>query len=301
VGDNSNIEVKIAQIASRQQRQVTREQLLGLGLASSSIAWRVKNGRLFPSHPGVYSVGTPPITPLERAMAAVLACGEGAVLSHGSALALWGIWKRWGIPFDVIVKADRRPKGVRVHRNKLNKQDITRHHSIPVTTLARTLLDMAPEMRPKSLNRAVNNGRLADQLSLDALLDVVQRHPNHRGTKHLKAVLGIATRRPTRSDFERSFPAFCERYGLPRPEMNFPFGKHELDAFFPEEKVIVELDSWLFHSSRTSFEDDRAKDADTTAAGCVTVRITDERYEKRAAEEAARLRRILAQRRSAAA
>jgi very-short-patch-repair endonuclease len=270
-------------------------------MAPSSIDWRVRIGRLYRQHSGVYTVGTPPISPLEHAMAAVLACGENAALSHASALCLWGVWKRWDRPLDVIVRTDRRPKGVRVHRNRLDARDVTRRHGIPVTTLARTLLDMAPAMPPKSLNRAVNNGRLEHRLRLDDLADVVRRHPHHGGAKKLQQVLGIATPRPTRSDFERSFPAFCRRYGLPRPEMNFPFGRHELDAFFPEERVIVELDSWEFHSSRTSFEGDREKDAATLAFGLVTVRITNERYQKTPEEEARRLQRILAQRRGTAA
>jgi hypothetical protein len=156
-------------------------------------------------------------------------------------------------------------------------------------------------MRPKSINRAVNNGRLEHGLRLDDLVDVVRSHPHHPGAKTLMKVLGIATERPTRSDFERSFPAFCERYGLPRPKMNFPFGRHELDAFFTDERVIVELDSWHFHSSRISFENDRAKDAETLACGLVTVRITDDRYEKAPDEEAARLHRILELRRTPAA
>lgn len=232
-------------------------------------------------------------------MAAVLACGPGAVLSHGSALTLWGIWRRWDMPFDVTVNGHRRPNGVNLHRNKLHRQEVTRHAGIPVTTLARALLDQAPRTRPKSINRWINNGRLDHDLRLEHLRDVVRRHPRHPGAKKLKAVMGIATQRPTRSDFERSFPHFFERHGLPQPEMNYRLGKHELDAFFPEERVIVELDSWPFHSSRTSFEGDRDQDADTLALGLVTVRITDERYEHAPDEEAARLRRILELRRPA--
>jgi hypothetical protein len=301
VGDKDRLEVKIAQLAKRQQRNVTRLQLLELGMPVTSITRWVKLGRLYRQYPGVYIVGVPPVAPHEHAMAAVLASGPGAVLSHASALALWGIWQRWERPLHVTVKTDRRPKGVRVHRTKLEPQDITCHDGIPVTTLAKTLLDMAPAMKSKSINRALNNGRMEHGLELHDVIEVMRRHPHCRGAKRLTEVLGIATKRPTRSDFERSFPAFCQRYSLPPPEMNFPFGKHELDAFFPVERVIVELDSWRFHSSRTAFEGDRDKDADTLAAGLVTVRITDERYEKAPDREAARLHRILARRRSEAA
>src|SRR6516225_986705 len=107
MGDKPNIEVKISQLAARQQRSVTRGQLLAMGLAGTSIDWRLKNCRLYRSHAGVYAVGALPITPEEHAMAAVLACGDRAALSHGSALALWGIWKRWDRPFEVTVAGDR--------------------------------------------------------------------------------------------------------------------------------------------------------------------------------------------------
>jgi hypothetical protein len=299
VGDKPSIERKITQTAARQQRNLTRAQLLAIGLGAKAIDYRVTHGRLYRSFPGVYSVGCPPITPLERAMAAVLACGPGAVLSHGSALSLWGIWKRWDIPFDVTTKLDRRPKGIKVHRNKLHPADITRHLGIPTTTLARALLDQAKTMKHKSLNRAVNNGRQAGYLNLDQLVELVERNPLHPGTPAIEYCTGIAPERPSRSSFEDDFPAFCARYGLPEPEMNAIVCGHEVDALFGAEKVIVELDGWPFHSSRFSFEDDRERDAITTAAGFVTVRITRQRFEQQPLREARRLNLILERRRSA--
>lgn len=302
VGDKPNIEVKIAQLAGRQQRNVTREQLLALGMAGSSIDWRLKLGRLYRVHPGVYAVGAPPITPLERAMAAVLACGPHAVLSHGSALTLWGIWKRWDMPLHITIAGDRRPKGIRVHRvRRLDRRDVTRHHGIPVTTLARTLLDMAPTMRDKSLTRAMNTGWQNSHVRPSALHDVVKRHPRHPGRSKLMAELGAAGERPTRSGFEDDFPSFCKRYGLPTPQMNTTVCGYEVDALFEAEKLIVELDGWPFHWSRTSFEDDRRRDADTLAAGYATLRITRERFEQDPDGEAARLHEILARRRVRAA
>jgi very-short-patch-repair endonuclease len=233
-------------------------------------------------------------------MAAVLACGPGAVLSHGSALTLWGVWKRWDSPFDVTVTTDRRPKGVRVHRaTRFDKRDIARHQGIPVTTLAKTLLDCAPRMTPKSLTRAINDGRLNGQLSIPALADVIARHPTHRGRRTVEAVLGAAGDKPTRSTFEDEFVVFCQRYGLPRPRMNAVVCGYEVDALFEEEKVIVELDGWAFHSSRASFESDRNKDADTLAAGFATLHITWARYQQSPDQEAARLHAILRSRRSA--
>jgi len=232
-------------------------------------------------------------------MAAVLACGPGAVLSHGSALTLWGIWKRWDLPFDVTVGTDRRPRGVQVHRNKLDDQDLTTHLDIPVTTLARALLDQAKGMPQKSLNRAINNGREAGYVHISQLEDVVDRNPRHPGRPAIEYCIGVAPERPSKSDFEDDFPAFCARYGLPQPEMNASVCGHTVDALFVKEKVIVELDGWLFHSSRFSFEDDRDRDADTTAAGFVTVRLTKARLRQDPQREADRLSAILKLRRSA--
>lgn len=231
-------------------------------------------------------------------MAAVLACGPHAALSHGSALTLWGIWKRWDTPFDITVAADRRPAGIRVHRVRdLDRRDVTRHHGIPVTTLARTLLDRAPRMTTKSITRAMNTGRLNGHLHLSALAEVADRHPHHPGRSKLAVVLGRATERPTRSGNEDTFPAFCERYELPVPEMSATVCGYEVDALFADAKLIVELDGWAFHSSRRSFEDDRKRDADTLAAGFATLRITAARYGQNPAREAARLHEILARRR----
>ena len=230
-------------------------------------------------------------------MAAVLACGPTAALSHGSAMALWGIWKRWDTPFEVMVRADRRPRGVRVHRVRhLDRRDLTRHLGIPVTTLARTLLDQAVQMAAKSLTRAVNDARLNQHLRLSTLIDVIERNPTHRGRAKLEAMLGRVSERPTRSKFEDDFPTFCERYGLPRPQMNTIVCGYEVDALFVRERVIVELDGWGTHSSRQSFEDDRTRDADTLAAGFATLRITKQRYERDPDHEAERLRAILVRR-----
>jgi hypothetical protein len=197
----------------------------------------------------------------------------------------------------VTITCDRRPKGIRVHRaRKLDRRDVTRHYGIPVTTLARTLLDQAPRMTIKSLTRAMNSGWMDRHVRPAALADVAKRHPRHPGRLKLEAVLGRVGDRPTRSGFEDGFPGFCKRYGLPIPDMNAIVCGYEVDALFADEKVIVELDGWPFHSSRTSFEDDRKRDAETLAAGFATLRITSERYELDPDGEAARLRAILARR-----
>jgi len=296
VGENFAIDEEIAHVASRQQGNISRAQLIALGLSDVAIHHRVQRGRLHRTHPGVYAVGRPASMPLERAAAAVLACGPDAALSHGSAMTLWGFWRRWDLPFEVSLPGDRRPKGIRVHRSRnLTRRDTVRHQGIGVTTPARTVLDMARRLNQRQLRRVVKDGLASGRLSDAALRDVVGRHPGHRGAPKLRALLD--DHNDTRSRFEDGFPAFCRRFGLPEPIMNAKLGRYTVDAYFPRERVIVELDSWGFHSNREAFEDDRERDAYYLAADLVTVRITWRRAERQPEREAQRLGRILTRRR----
>ena len=165
-------------------------------------------------HPGVYSVGTPATTPLERAAAAVLACGSGAALSHSSALALWGLAKRWAEPLHVTTSTDRRPSGLVVHRTTtLTHADIRTHLNIRSTSPARTLLDCAPTMAKRALTRAVNDALRSSYLSQRSSPTSAHRNPTPRHEAP-EAVPGTPTG-PTRSQFEDAFLAFCVKYGLP--------------------------------------------------------------------------------------
>lgn len=288
----------IVALARRQHRNVTRAQLLALGLSSDAIKRRVSHGWMHREHLGVYAVGTPANTPVEHAAAAVLACGDGAALSHGSALALWGLAKRWPIQPHVTVRRDRRPRGIAVHlASSLTRADLRTHLGIRVTSVARALLDCAPTLTSKALTRAVNDALRSPYLTHAQLTDVCRRLRNHPGTGRLVPFVQTPAG-PTRSEFEDAFLGFCERFGLPRPLVNTVVCGYEVDAFFAAERVIVELDGWDFHNSRTSFEGDRDRDADTLAARIVTVRITWERLTERPDQEARRLSLILSQRRA---
>jgi hypothetical protein len=293
VGDKPRIQRQIAKIASRQQGNITRAQLFSLGVNQDWIDRQVKLGRLFRVHPGVYAVGRPPVTPHERAAAAVLACGPRAVLSHGSAMALWGFWKHWQWPAEVIVAVDRRPRGIRTHRaTRLLGRDVTTHFGIRVTSPARTLLDCAPRMTDPALTRAVNDARLSPpHLQMPALIDVVDRFPRHPGAARLRPLLGMGA--PTRSPLEDKFRRFCERFGLPTPKINTIVNGYEADAYFAAEGVIVELDGYEFHSDRGAFESDRERDAHELVHGIVTVRVTEERLDFAPEREAQRLHAIL--------
>ncbi len=287
------LDAAIVARAVRQERNITRAQLLDLGLGAEAIAYRLRIGRLHREHRGVYSVGTPARTPHERAAAAVLACGPGAVLSHRSALALWGFARHWPTTFDVTVTTDRRPKGINVHRARtLTRRDVRRNLGIPVTSPARAILDCAPELaREHTLIRTVNDALHTAFLSRSQLADARDRFPTHPGAKLLTPFVE-RTDGPTRSEFEDRFTAFCERFGFPRPLVNTSVSGHLVDALFVDARLIVELDGWEFHHDREAFESDRDRDADMLVLDLATVRITWERLIGTPEREATRLRKI---------
>jgi very-short-patch-repair endonuclease len=283
----------IVAVAQRHHGNVTRHELLALGLGSAAIQHRVRTAMLHRVHLGVYAVGHPPRTPLEKAAAAVLACGPGAALSHGSAMALWGFWRRWPATFDVTVTRDRRPKGIAVHLSRtLHRRDVTTHYGIRATTPARTLHDRAPNLSDATLARTVNDALLSPYLTRSQLAEFLARHPNRRLQPFVETTDG-----PTRSQFEDAFLAFCERHELPRPKVNTIVAGHEADAYFEAERLIVELDGWNFHSSHESFEGDRERDANALEQGIGTVRLTWDRLLETPGREAARLHKILRGRR----
>jgi very-short-patch-repair endonuclease len=221
-------------------------------------------------------------------MAAVLACGPGAVLSHGSAATLWGYLKYWDEPFEVTVALDRRPKDIRVHRCHLTPADKTRQEGIPVTTPARTVLDCAPNVANPT--RLVNDALHSPWLTEGQLVEAMERHP--RAALVRQIVLG--QRGITHSDLEDKFVRFLKRFGIKQPELNVPIDGRVVDAFFREEGVIVELDGYEFHKDRATFSRDREKDAEAIANGLIPIRITEDRLTE---EEARRLTAILHSRR----
>jgi hypothetical protein len=297
IADKNRHGTAIGAVAFRQHGNITRKQLIAAGLSHSAINRLLETGHLYRVYHGVYSVGRWPITPVEDAAAAVLASGVGAALAHGSAMTLWGFWKRWDRPFEVIVPRDRRIPGIKLHRSRtLSPRDLTTQLAIRVTTPARTLLDIAPRLDDRALTRAVNDARLSTYLKLGAMADLLDRCPTHPGASRVAALLPGGD--PADSGWELDFPAFCRRFDLPEPVMHAKVLRYTVDALFVEEGVIVELDGYDTHCDRATFASDRNRDADTLAAGLVTVRITWDRIHETAVHEAARLHRILARRRA---
>jgi hypothetical protein len=296
--DHTSPDRAIARCASAQHGVITRAQLFEVGISAGAVDYRLKIGRLLPIYHGVYAVGHRPPSPLARAAAAVLACGSGAALSHGSALTLWGLARRWAFPLEVTAPARRRPAGLRVHRSRLlTAPDVTTHFGIRVTIAARTLLDVADRLDDAALARAVNDARLARHLRPADLATLAARSPGRSGVARLRSLF-VAGEAPTRSELEDAFLAFVAHYGLPRPEVNLTVAGHEVDAYFREHRLAIELDGYKHHGERPAFEADRDRDADLLAAGIPTVRITWKRLIGAPAREDARLRAILARRES---
>jgi hypothetical protein len=282
------IDHAIAGLAAKQRGHLSRHQLLALGLGPEAIKYRLRTGRLHKVYLGVYAVGHRRPHPMDRAMAAVLACGPGAVLSHSSAASLWGFFKYWDEPFEVTLGVNRRPKEIRVHHCHLTPADRTRQEGIPVTSPGRTLLDCAPKVANPT--RLVNDALHSPWLTESQLVEASERHS--RGRLVRRILFGQAGL--TRSELEDKFVAFCKRFGIKLPELNVPMNGRVVDAFFREEGVIIELDGYDFHKDRATFERDRDKDAEAIAGGLITVRITESRLTQ---QEACRLTRILESRR----
>jgi very-short-patch-repair endonuclease len=215
-------------------------------------------------------------------MAAVLACGPNALLSHRSAGALYGLIRHHG-PVDVTAPTNRSHSGITLHRSP--SAEATIHYGIPVTTPARTLIDLADVLDAPALTRAMNEARLRNLLFDDDLIAAIDRSPGR------KTALLIPEYAPTRSHFEDAFLRFVARYDLPRPEVNQIVHGYEVDMLWRSQRLIAELDGR--HHVRT-FEEDRERDAHLLAHGLSTIRITWRRLTRTPSREAARLGTLLA-------
>jgi len=276
---------------------VSRAQVLAAGADRMAIEYRLKVGRLVEVHRAVYAVGHLPPSPHSRAMAAVLACGPEAVLSHRPAAALWGFAAPSHGPIEVSAPTAHRRRGVRVHRTRtLTPQDITTHFGIPVTTPARTLVDLADQLGDRALARAVNEARVLRRVSNQEIAAIVARSPGRRATSRISPLIEQLGG-PTRSVFEDAFLRFTRAYRLGTPEVNFAIAAHEVDFLWRPERLIVELDSRTFHQTTRAFEEDRDRDADLLVAGLSVVRITWSRLTREPAREAGRLDALLRARR----
>jgi hypothetical protein len=272
----------VAELATRQYGVVAHWQLVALGFSASAIYRMVRTGRLHPRYKGVYAVGHAVLTRQGHWMAAVLACGEEATLSHRDATMFHGLRQFARPAIDVSAARSRHHQyGITVHRpRRIHPDDRIVVERIPVTTVERTLLDLAEVVSPRVLkyvfDEAERLGRI-DMRAMDALLD---RSRGRRGLKALAKLLAKARAHVpyTRSDFERDFLELCRELGLPEPAVNIWVAGHEVDILWEHLKLIVELDSRTYHQARAAMEADAIRNADLALAGYRVVPITDRRF-----------------------
>ncbi|HMJ32271.1 MAG TPA: type IV toxin-antitoxin system AbiEi family antitoxin domain-containing protein [Baekduia sp.] len=287
----------IASLAASHHGVVDLHELLDAGISERQVQHRALTGRLHRKYPGVYAVGHPELSVDGRRYAAVRACGPRAVASHLMAAALWGL-RRSG-RLEVTVPHSRGGlDAVIVHETRrLSAGDTTVIRAIPVTSLARTVVDLAELLPADRLERVLDHAGRHEAFDLGAVEAALARLPGRRGAPKLQTLLGAPSPGPTRSELEDAFLALCRRAGLPVPQLNvhLALGDRlvEVDALFGPAGVIVELDGAATHDTTAAFHADRRRDAIAAAAGFQTLRYTWERVTREPREVTAELRAVL--------
>jgi very-short-patch-repair endonuclease len=264
-------------MARRQHGIVTRRSLMELGFSPEAIDHRLEKGRLHPVARGVYAVGWPATTRRQRWMAAVLACGDDAVLSHRSAAALWEIGRELRGRTDVTIMRPgkhNRP-GIMVRsRLSLTGREVTAHCGIPVTTPIRTLIDMASELGWATTERAVNDADKMDLVDPETLRGALGGYRGLPGVRLLRAVLDKHTFRLSDSDLELFFRPIARAAGLPEPLSKQMVNGYEVDFHWPELGLVVETDGLRYHRTPSSQSRDRRRDQTHTASGLTALRFS---------------------------
>jgi predicted transcriptional regulator of viral defense system len=273
-------DVGLAELAARQWGVVSLAQLRALGLSEDAVQRRARAGRLRRVHRDVYAVGGAVVPREGRWLAAVMACGPGAVLSHVSAAVHWNLLQYDAAKPEVTAPASRRgAPGIRLHRShSLDAQGTTNHHGIPTTTVHRTLLDIAAQVPEHHLERALAQAERLQLYDHRAIEDVIARANGHRATKRLRSAIQDDPQF-TRGELKARMRRLARRHRLPQPTFTDTLDAPdhpglEVDCYFPAHRVVIETDGWETHRTRQAFEDDRAKDAALTAAGYTVVRFT---------------------------
>ena len=277
-------------------------QLRALGLDKYRVRRYVANGRLHRVHQGVYSVGISMLSVRGKYLAAVLACGPGAVLSHRAAADVWRLRPNAAGRLEVTVPRHRDgPSNVEVHRSRsLRSQDITIKHGIPVTTVARTLLDLSAILGAADLEVAVDRAERLGLFDLTAVVDVLERARGRRGSGKLRRTVQAYEISTQKSNLERRFKAILETAAdIPSPFFNAMVdgeaGTHEVDAHWPAYSLAVQVDGFEFHRTRRDRENDAASDADLELGGQRVMRFTWDDVTVHASRTLRRIRLALAE------
>jgi very-short-patch-repair endonuclease len=271
-------------LVRRQHGVIGRDQLARLGFSEKAIRHRIEIGRLHPLRRGVYAVGRPEVSDKGRWMAAVLACGEGAALSHSSAAALWRIGheQRDLVEISLPSSSRRRRPGLRIHRRpSLTKRDLTREHGIPVTIPIQTLIDMTPRLDRRGVERMINEADKYDLLHPPQLRRALDGRQGEPGVARLRQILDRRTFRLTKEELERRFLPLAREAGLLVPLTGQFVNGFEVDFYWPDLGLVVETDGLRYHRTPAEQARDRLRDQAHTAAGFTQLRFTHEqvRYE----------------------
>ncbi len=258
---------------------MTVRQLMEFGIGRGAIEYALARGRLLLVHRGVHAVGHAALAPLAAECAAVLACGAQTYLSHRSAAWVWGVRPRPEGAVDVTVAerdAGRRRAGIRVHRvSGIDPRDSREYQGIPITSPARTLLDIACEVSQRELELAVDEAIARRLATRHAIRLVISRYPQRRGCAPLAALTDEGRSSTiSRSDAEERMLALVRAGGLPQPELNARIGRWTVDFLWRREQVVVEIDGYRYHSSRAKLERDHDKDLALRDAGLDVLRFT---------------------------
>ncbi len=281
VAEDGSADAAIARIAGSQRGLVTRAQMTAAGLGRGAVAHRISNARLHRVHRGVYLVGHPVPAALAFELAAILAVGHGAVLSHRAAARLSGFVQppHTGGPIDVsvaTVNAGRRP-GIILHVvAALEPVDIADHEGMRITAPARTLVDLSSVLAVQHLERAIEEALVQRRVRETDITEAVARLAHRPGLASLRIALTSLTTEPslTRSEAEHRLLDLIRDARLPHPLTNTRVAGHEVDLFWPANRLIVEVDGFAYHRTRAAFERDRRRDGDLQAAGHRVLRLT---------------------------
>ena len=261
------VEAKLALMAGARHGVVTRSDLFSAGVTRQEIRSRLRRGDLIRVHRGVYRVGHRAPSIEATYLAAVLAAGEGALLSGRAAAHLWGLMKGTPPTPEITARTQRRIEGVKTHRERgLDPRDAAVARGIPVTTVPRTLVDLSSKLSLETLARACHEAGVRHGTTPNAVEAVLARRPNSPGAKKLRRVMSGDVK-VTLSKLESHFLELLRTEGLPLPITNKPAGGRRVDCRWPDHRLTVELDGYQFHNSRHSWEQDRRREREARARG----------------------------------
>jgi very-short-patch-repair endonuclease len=291
----------IAAFAGRQRGVVSRRQLLVEGLSSKEIGSRVRAKRLLPLYAGIYAAGHANLRREGHWLAAVWACGAQAVLSHTDAAAHWGLMPVRGRlihvtkPSSAGAGPDR--SRIRLHRiATLRPWECTLVEAIPTTTVARTLLDLSPHLRPRAMEDVIAHANRLDLFDLVAVRRCLDEHPRQHGAPALRQLLTAlegTDAADLRSMLEVLLLQVCDDHQLPEPAANAQVQGFTVDFYWPTKRLVIEADSYTYHSMPSAFERDRERDQQLTLAGYTVVRFTYKQVIRQRHAVADRVRRLL--------